>query len=174
MPFHIPEDASKGAIVLRSAQFLVEQPYASYPIRIGGKATQLFFLHGTAFTDRHVAKVPPEVWIGDAGRLRFDQSPTGTPLWHYLVRYADTGEEIAVPVKAGCNVEDWEIWAPGGWVVLLGGKKFYIQQWNNPHPERVIDSVKAVTALRPEVSIVLGVTTGVAKPSRTPPAGTTG
>lgn len=162
VPFYIPDDAAKGAVVLRSAQFLLEQPYASYPIRVGRKATQLFFLHGTAFTDRHVAKVPPEVWIGDAGKLRFDQSPTGTPLWHYVVRYADTGEEITVPVKAGCNVEDWEIWAPGGWVVPLAGKKFYIQQWNNPHPDRVIDSVKAVTALRPEVPIVLGVTMGVA------------
>jgi hypothetical protein len=78
-----------------------------------------------------------------------------------MVRYADTGEEIAVPVKAGCNVEDLEIWAPGGWVVSLCGKKFYIQQWNNPHPERVIDSVKTMTALRPEVPIVLGVTLGV-------------
>jgi hypothetical protein len=79
-----------------------------------------------------------------------------------VVRYADFGEEIAVPVKAGCNVEDWEIWAPGGWVVLLGGKKFYVQQWENPYPNRPIDFVKAVTALRPEVPIVLGVTLGVA------------
>jgi hypothetical protein len=161
VPFHLPNDANKGAIVLRSSQFLVEQPYASYPIRVGRQVTHLFFLHGTAFTDRHVAKVPPEVWIGDAGKLGFNQSPTGTPLWHYVVRYADTGEEIAVPVKAGCNVEDWEIWAPGGWVVPLGGKKFYLQQWDNPHPDRPVDSVKAVTALRPEVPIVLGVTLGL-------------
>jgi hypothetical protein len=41
-------------------------------IRIGRKVTQLFFLHGTAFTDQHVAKVPSEVWISYAGRLRFD------------------------------------------------------------------------------------------------------
>jgi len=163
VPFHLPDDANRGAIVLRSSQYLTEQPYASYPIRIGRKATQLFFLHGTAFTDSHVANVPPEVWIGDAGKLRFNQSPTGTPLWHYQVRYADTGEEIAIPVKAGCNVEDWEIWAPGGWVVPLCGKKFYIQQWDNPYPNRVIDSVKVVTALRPEVPIVLGVTLGVKK-----------
>jgi hypothetical protein len=163
VPFRIVEDANRGVIVLRSSQRLLAQPYASYPIRIDRKITQLFFLHGTAFTDAHVAKVPPEVWIGDAGKLRFNQSPTGTPLWHYLVRYADTGEETAVPVKAGCNVEDWEIWAPGGWVVPLCGKKFYIQQWNNPHPDRVVDSVKVMTALRPEVPMVLGVTMGVSK-----------
>ena len=161
VPFHLPDDPARGAIVLRSSQYLLEQPYASYPIRIARKATQLFFLHGTAFTDRHAAKVPPEVWIGDAGKLRFDQSPTGTPLWHYVVRYADTGEEIAIPVKAGCNVEDWEIWAPGGWVVPLCGKKFYIQKWDNPYPSRPIDSVKAVAALRPEVPVVLGVTLGL-------------
>lgn len=161
VPFHLPDDANRGAIVLRSSQFLTAQPYASYPIRIDRKATHLFFLHGTAFTDSRVAKVAPEVWIGDAGKLRFNQRPTGTPLWHYLVRYADTGEEIAVPVKAGCNVEDWEIWAPGGWVTQLGGKKFYLQQWNNPHPDRAIDSVQAMTALRPEVPIVLGVTLGL-------------
>jgi hypothetical protein len=161
VPFHLPDDPARGAIVLRSSQYLLEQPYASYPIRIARKATQLFFLHGAAFTDPCVAKVPPEVWIGDAGKPRFNQSPTGTPLWHYIVRYADTGEEIAVPVKAGCNVEDWEIWAPGGWVVPLCGKKFYLQQWDNPYPNRPIDSVKAVTALRPEVPVVLGVTLGL-------------
>ena len=148
--------------MLRSSQYLVEQPYGSPPIRIGRQAKQLFFLQGTAFTDGHVAKVPPEVWIGDSGKLRFNQSPTGTPLWHYVIRYADNGEEITVPVKAGCNVEDLEIWAPGGWVVPLGGRKFYIQQWNNPHPGRVIDTVRVVTALRPEAPIVLGITAGTA------------
>jgi hypothetical protein len=161
VPFRIAEDPNRGAIVLRSAQFLLEQPYASYPIRIGRRATQLFFLHGTAFTDARVAKVPPDVWIGDAGKLRFNQSPTGTPLWHYLIRYADTGEEIMVPVKSGCNVEDMDIWAPGGWVAQLASKKFYIQRWDNPRPDRPIDSVRAVTALRPEVPIVLGVTLAV-------------
>jgi hypothetical protein len=159
--FHIPENPDPGAIVLRSSQHLVSQPYASYPVKIGRRVDHLFFLHGTAFTDVNVDKVPPEIWIGTAGKLKFNQSPTGTPLWHYRVRYQDDGTEVAVPVNAGCNVEDWEIWAPGGWVVHLCGKKFYIQQWDNPYPDRPVDSVKVQTALRPEVPIVLGITMGV-------------
>ena len=69
-----------------------------------------------------------------------------------------------MPVKAGWNVEDWEIWAPGGWVVRMFGKKFYIQQWDNPYPDRLIACVKIETALRPEVPIVLGVTIGESAP----------
>ncbi len=161
VPFHIPDDPENGAIILRSSQHLVDQPYWSYPIRIDCQVQHLFFLHGTAFTDIHVDKVPPEAWIGGAGKLRFNQSKAGTPLWHYRVRYADDGKEIKVPVKAGWNVEDWEIWAPGGWVVLLNGKKFYIQQWDNPFPNRPVAYVKIETALQPEVPILLGVTMGV-------------
>lgn len=161
LPFHIPDDPERGAIVLRSSQHLVVQPYASYPVPIGRTLSHLFFLQGTAFTDIYVDKVPPEVWIGDAGKLRFNQSPAGTPLWHYRVRYQDDGSEIAIPVKAGWNVEDWEIWAPGGWVVPLCGKKFYIQQWDNPFPDKPVDSVKVETALRPEVPIVLAITMGI-------------
>ena len=161
VPFHIPDDPENGAIILRSSQHLVNQPYWSYPIRIDRPVKYLFFLHGTAFTDTHVIKLPPEPWIGGAGKLRFNQSKAGTPLWYYRVRYADNGFEIRIPVKAGWNVEDWEIWAPGGWVVLLNGKKFYIQQWDNPYPERPVAYVKVETALQPEVPIVLGMTMGI-------------
>jgi hypothetical protein len=162
--FLIPPDPQKGAIILRSSQHVVEQPYASYPIPIGRRVDHLFFLQGTAFTDTFVSKVPPEVWIGNAGKLRFNQSKVGTPLWYYRVRYADDGSEIAIPVQAGCNVEDWEIWAPGGWVVPLNGRKFYIQKWDNPHPSKPVAYVKVETALQPEVPIVLGVTMGVYEP----------
>jgi hypothetical protein len=164
IPFHISENPEQGVVILRSSQHLVNQPYASYPLSIGRRVTHLFFLQGTAFVDTFVDKVPPEIWIGAAGKLRFNQSPTGTPLWHYRVRYQDDGTELAVPVQAGCNVEDWEIWAPGGWVTHLCGKKFYIQQWDNPFPDRPVASVQVHTALRPEVPIVLGITLGVHEP----------
>jgi hypothetical protein len=161
IPFYIPDKPEQGAVVLRSSQHLVTQPYASYPLQIGRRVAHLFFLHGTAFVDTFVEKIPPEIWIGTAGKLRFNQSPTGIPLWHYRVRYQDDGTEISVPVQAGCNVEDWEIWAPGGWVVHMMGKKFYIQQWDNPYPDKLVASVQVQTALRPEVPIVLGITLGI-------------
>ncbi len=161
VPFHLSEAGPKGAIVLRGARRLVEQPHASYPVKIGQRVRYLYFLHGTAFTDETVEKTPPTVWIGQAGKLLFNQSPIGTPLWHYVVRYADDGTEVAVPVQAGLNVEDWEIWAPGGWVVPLCGKKFYVQQWTNPYPHKPLDSVKVVSALRPEVPALLGITLGL-------------
>lgn len=160
IPFHIPEDPKSGALILRSSMHLIEQPYWSYPVNLDCKVKYLFFLQGTAFTNIFIDKVSPEVWIGGAGKLRFNLSETGTPLWYYRIRYKDNGMELKVPVKAGWNVEDWEIWAPGGWVVRLGGKKFYIQQWDNPYPQREISTVKVETALQPEVPILLGMTAG--------------
>jgi hypothetical protein len=45
--------------------------------------------------------------------------------------------------------------------VPLCGKKFYVQQWDNPYPDKPVRSVKVQTALRPEVPMVLGVTMGI-------------
>jgi hypothetical protein len=160
LPFLISKDKDKGAIILRSSQYLTNQPYASYPIRISRKADYLFFLQATSFTNRFVEKVPPPVWIGKAGKILFNQSPSGTTLWYYIVRYKDDGSEVTIPVRAGMNVEDWGIWAPGGWVVPLNGKKFYIQKWDNPFPDKTIEYVKMYSSLRPEVPVLLALTTG--------------
>lgn len=160
IPFAISKDPEKGAIVLRSSQHLLNQPYASYPITINKKLHYLFFLQATAFTNQMVSKVPPEVWIGKAGKLLFDQSPVGSCLWYYVVRYQEDGSEIKIPVKAGLNVEDWGIWAPGGWVTGLGGKKFYVQQWENPYPDKTVESVKMYSGLLPEVPVLLAITIG--------------
>jgi hypothetical protein len=160
IPFSISTTWEKGAIVLRTSQYLTSQPYASYPIKIDQKLDYLFFLQATAFTDGFVNKVPPVVWIGPAGRLLFNQSPVGTLLWYYIIRYKEDGSEIKVPVKAGWNVEDWNIWAPGGWVVPLNGKKFYIQKWDNPFPEKTVETVKMYSSLQPEVPVLLALTMG--------------
>jgi hypothetical protein len=160
IPFSISGDTEKGAIVLRSSQYLTSQPYASYPININQKLDYLFFLQATAFTNSFVDKAPPVVWIGPAGKLMFDQSPVGTALWYYTVRYKEDGSEVKVPVKAGWNVEDWGIWAPGGWVTVLNGRKFYIQQWTNPYPDKTIESVKMYSSLQPEVPVLLSLTIG--------------
>ncbi|MDF1515170.1 MAG: glycosyl hydrolase family 28 protein [Anaerolineae bacterium] len=160
VPFHIAENRELGVVILRSSQHLIDQPYWSYPLNINRCIDYLFFLQGTAFTNVNVDKIPPEVWIGKAGKLRFNQSDTGVPLWYYRVRYADN-TELKVPVKAGWHVEDWEIWAPGGWVVRMFGKKFYIQQWENPKRGIPVSYIKVESALAPEVPIVLGVTAAV-------------
>lgn len=163
IPFKVSENREKGAIFLRSGQFLTDQPYASYPITIRKKADYLFFLQATSFTNRFVEKDPPAVWIGGSGKLFFNQSPTGTSLWYYIVRYQADGSEIKIPVKAGMDVEDWGVWAPGGWVAMLNGKKFYIQKWDNPHPDKEIESIKMYSSLRPEVPVLLGLTIGKIK-----------
>ena len=150
----------KGAIMLRSSQYLTEQPYASYPVKVSQKVDYLFFLQATAFTNCFVDKVPPVVWIGKAGKLLFNQSPSGTSLWYYVVRFREDGSELTIPVKAGWNVEDWGVWAPGGWVVPLNDKKFYIQKWDNPYPNKTIEYIKMYSALCPEVPVLLAVTTG--------------
>lgn len=160
IPFQISDDLEKGAIVLRSSQYLTEQPYASYPIKISQKAKYLFFLQATAFTNGFVDIVPTEAWIGGAGKLLFNQSPTGTSLWYYTVRYKGGGSKVKIPVKAGMNIEDWGVWAPGGWVAQLNGKKFYVQQWENPYPDKIIESIKMHSALKPEVPALLALTIG--------------
>ncbi|MBA7588513.1 hypothetical protein ES708_30572 [subsurface metagenome] len=134
IPFVISLDSAKGAIILRSGQHLTNQPYASYPIQIGQKLDYLFFLQATAFT--------------------------GSNLWYYVVRYKEDGSEVKVPVKAGWNVEDWSIWAPGGWVAHLNNKKFYIQKWDNPHPDKTIETVKMFSSLQPEVPVLIALTIG--------------
>jgi hypothetical protein len=164
IPFQISDDKEKGAIILRSGQYLTSQPYASYPIIIRNKADYVFFLQATSFTNRFVEKDPPVVWIGKAGKLFFNQSPTGTCLWYYVVRYQEDGMELKVPVKAGMNVEDWGVWAPGGWVAPLNNKKFYIQKWDNPFPEKTIETIKMYSSLQPEVPVLIGLTIGNKKP----------
>jgi len=160
IPFTLSSNPEKGAIILRSGQYLTNQAYASYPIKIEKKLDYLFFLQATAFTDGFVNKVPPEVWIGPAGKLKFNQSPVGSDLWYYIIRYSEDGSEVKVPVKAGWNVEDWSIWAPGGWVALLNNKKFYIQKWDNPYPDKMVETVKMYSSLQPEVPILLAITVG--------------
>ncbi len=160
IPFMLSSNPEKGAIILRSGQYLTGQPYASYPIKIGKKLDYLFFLQATAFTDSFIKKVPPEVWIGPAGKLKFNQSPVGSDLWYYIIRYSEDGSEVKVPVKAGWNVEDWGIWAPGGWVSLLNNKKFYIQKWDNPYPDKTVETVKMYSSLQPEVPILMAITIG--------------
>jgi len=67
---------------------------------------------------------------------------------------------VKIPVKAGMNIEDWGVWAPGGWVAQLNGKKFYVQQWENPYPDKIIESIKMHSALKPEVPALLALTIG--------------
>ncbi len=160
IPFTLSSNPEKGAIILRSGQYLTNQAYASYPIKIGKKLDYLFFLQATAFTDGFVNKVPPEVWIGPAGKLKFNQSPVGSELWYYIIRYSEDGSEVKVPVKAGWNVEDFSIWAPGGWVALLNNKKFYIQKWDNPYPDKTVETIKMYSSLQPEVPILMAITIG--------------
>ena len=81
-----------------------------------------------------------------------------------MVRYAEDGMEIKIPVQAGCDVEDWGVWAPGGWVVPLCGKKCYIQKWENPYPQKTVASLKMFSSLRPEVPVLLAVTLGQKDP----------
>jgi hypothetical protein len=45
--------------------------------------------------------------------------------------------------------------------VDVGGQKLYIQQWDDPFPDKPVAYVKIQTALRPEVRIVLDITAGV-------------
>ena len=130
-------------------------PTESAPIAVGRKTKHLFFAH-TGF---------------------YHQAPDGDVVLTYDVRYVghekiiggqDAGDTvISVPVRAGSNLGDWYV--PKGTKPPAYGAVFptgggndaliTIQRWDNPFPDRVIDSVvvRSVPTAKSQ-TFVLGVT----------------
>jgi len=120
-------------------------PTTSEPIPVGKKADALFFLHTAAFAH---------------------DEPAGTPGWEYEIRYASEGapREI-VPVRLQVDVADEVYAAPPtppipGDALGLTGTWLYVQRWDNPHPDRVIESIVARSRLTKAAGVLVAVSTG--------------
>ncbi len=136
-------------------QQLGSLPAESKPIRVGRTAKHLFFAH-TGY---------------------YHQAAEGDNVLIYLVRYVgherviggqDAGDLIQeVPVRAGLDLADWYgqsgINLPAnaaGFPTQAGHPALiYVQRWDNPLPDRVIDSIviQSVPAAKSQ-PYVLGVT----------------
>lgn len=144
------------------APLLGKLPAESSPIAVGRRANHLLFAHTAAY---HAME-------------------DGAVVFTYVVRYEghekiiggmDTTDLIVeVPVRAGANVRDW--FTPAGNRVPSNGATFktqptvdtavFAQRWDNPFPDRVIDSV--VVRANPAATsqpFVLGITAASTSPA---------
>ncbi len=129
-----------GCIMLKGTQFH-QVPAAVNGIRIGAKAKALYFLHTAAFVTAN------------------------TPFARYRILYSDgTGDEI--PLIPGRNIADW-------WSKLLPENaypafpvanpvtkqvSFYAFEWNNPAPEKTIESLDFISDGMGPVAVLAAVT----------------
>jgi hypothetical protein len=109
-------------------------------IPVGQELARLYFLHGAHY-----------------------RAARGTPIGAYVVHYAD-GSAVAIPIRYGLDIGDWWAYpgmataeAPVAWTgtnpaaTRFGaaqgrriGIQLFMQTWNNPHPDRTIESLDVV------------------------------
>ena len=147
--------ASGAAYADNIRQQLGQLPATSHPIAVGRAAKHLFFAH-TGY---------------------FHQATEGDTVLTYIVRYAghekiiggqDAGDLIqTISVRAGIDLADWfghtGVGLPRNAAAATtksgGTALVFVQRWDNPFPDRVIDSivVQSVPAAKSQ-PYVLGVT----------------
>ena len=116
-------------------------PQESADIKVGGLVKNLYFLHTAA-------------WGGQKGRQ-----------FEYRITYND-GTTETFPVNGGSECNDWvgntsisngsivaETTKPNG--VKIGA---YVTGWKNPHPEKPVRSIKAVSAAADAVPVIIAIT----------------
>ena len=134
------KNKGKSCLVLRGRE-RPKFPLASRA-QIGAKAAAVAFLHAAA-------------WAGDARK----------PLAHYVVRYAD-GKEIAIPIRAGQEVQNW--WSAAETEDLkvavqtsnLARRDVFLHAWSwrNPRPDTTIASIDFRSANTGGVPIIVAAT----------------
>ncbi len=171
----LPDHADTGAptlITLKGFGSQAEET-AVRGIPVGQRADALFFLH--AFNRGPAARE----WE------RKDEGAASAPtVFHYIVHYGD-GASAKIPVKYRVNIDQWLRKRPEDGLLpgLPGAQvawdrqvwhrwghrghesiRIYRMSWENPHPEKTIESLDVVSANDEEHDwgspAVLGITTG--------------
>jgi hypothetical protein len=143
------ENDSKACLVMYS-EHSKNCPKETSEISIDQKAKALFFLHTAA-------------WYSSARH-------EGKALIDYIITYEDGTKETAQAI-GGRDIKDW--WSPGNCEEALGvslllmsdtevdavprRRGLLLQTWENPHPEKVIKSLKIKSRDSGAVPIVMGV-----------------
>ena len=128
------QNGDRAALILRSAR----QPWLPEcaTIPAGLRAEAVFFLHAGAFLEE------------------------GAEAFRYDVHYAD-GTCLEVPVRGFREVGDWWHHGPArrdtvcvpGWL-NAESRGFHVWRWENPFPEKTIDSIDVVSACTGAIPIV--------------------
>ncbi len=142
VPFHIPDPSAnhgKSTVVLHGS-FRPYFPESATGIRVGFPVRRLYFLHTAGWGDK-----------------------PGTPVLIYRIHYAD-GSRIDIPVRMKQEINSWgEIEAlPHAKIALerTNPAKKHLQcfPWNNPHPEKTIQSIDLVSQKSGAVPAVVAIT----------------
>ncbi len=149
-PFRLTDPTKgeqKGVLVLRGKEHCAFLPGQVNGIKVGKKADKVWFLHtaGWAVTDQLNAEI---------GR--------------YVMHYSD-GTLAIFPLRYGIELQDW--WNPAplpGSEVAWTGRNLahspvgiWTSVWENPYPEKTIDSVDLVGDKTQTQIVLLGITLGI-------------
>ncbi len=133
------ENADRTCIALRS-QNMPSGLDKVEGVPVGQKAKALYFLHATAWSAR------------------------GTEALRYVIHYAD-GTTAEAPIRCGFEVGEW--WLHGAlkeeMVARMAWKNsdnrgFFAYRWENPQPEKTIDSLDIVSANAGPIPLVIAIT----------------
>ncbi len=138
--FNLAADNKKPSAV-RLASSLDDTPYPkSVKLAIGRKADSLMFLHTCGWTDKNNRKVGS-----------------------YKINYAD-GSSETIDLQYGANIVSWlDQRSIGGAEKMWGGRtkddqrvSLWRLQWDNPKPEKVIESIELNSAGTEAGPVILG------------------
>jgi hypothetical protein len=161
VPFTVLDENKNGGnsvIALRSGQRLKELPEITQKIPVNASAKSLFFLSTTGYNG----------------------SKDGEPIWEYKIQYegfselipgTDTSNFVArLPVRSAVDVADWlgtpranPTWKATDPKLTGNGSgqiNLWVQRWDNPRPERKIESIQIKSLQKDEVPFILGITVG--------------
>lgn len=138
--------ARKGVVTLRGGDHCPFLPGEVKGIQVGRKADRLWFLHTAC-------------WAID--------DKVHAELGRYVVRY-EGGATATVPLRYGLELQDW--WNPGplpnsrvGWTgqnLMHSPIGVWVTAWENPNPDRRIESIDLVGNLSGTQIVLLGITGG--------------
>ena len=142
VPFDIIRyDMNAGnACIVMSSKNIINAPEKVAGIPVGEKVKAIYFLQTTAWTK------------------------TGEQAMSYVLHHPD-GSTTTVPVVCGVAIDDW--WFSGEHSIMKDAhiawrnsenKGFYAWRWENPAPEKQIDSIDIVSANGDPIPIVIAIT----------------
>ncbi len=147
-PIDPKKNGGRAAVVLRGQGHDPAAPAQVTGVAVKRKADKLWFLHAAS-------------WAG---------SKIGEEIGRYIIHYSD-GTQSVFPIRNKIEIADVSQPAPlpraqVGWVgrndnELRAPIGLYVTAWNNPRPQKIIDSIDVVGDLAGGQLVLLGITGGV-------------
>jgi hypothetical protein len=119
-------------------------------------------------TGMSVGKKADMLWFLQTGCWVQITKQNTEPVAEYLIRYRD-GSSVTFPIRAGAEIGDW--WNPTPLpksAVAWTGRNLkhspigvWMTPWENPHPDKIIESIDLQGNLGPSQLVLLAITGGV-------------